>query len=248
MTTKLNILLAEDDESNQLLMEKILSKEGHSITVVNDGQEALDELDKTSYDICILDMQMPVLAGIDALKIYKKNNPQSSLYFIILSGDESSKTVESCLNAGANIYLKKPVHRPTLTNVINSICGSEHGPVIKADSKLTGNSIDIRKLESFNDQEFLDEFIAIFEVSANDLLNKLSLSLENNFDVFKKTVHSIKGLSGNIAATKLRELSSQAEDINKDDYLTSSKYHYEKIAEELYKVRNELVKYSSDNV
>jgi len=247
MTARLNILLAEDDESNQLLMEKILSKEGYSITVVNDGQEALDELDKKSYDVCILDMQMPVLAGIDTLKIYKKNNPKSNLYFIILSGDESRKTMKNCLNAGANIYLKKPVHRPTLLNVIHSICDSEHTPVIETDTKSTGGNIDISKLKGFNDQDFLDEFIAIFLVSADELLKKLSLSLENNFDIYKETVHSIKGLSGNIAATKLRELSSQAEDINKDDYLTLSKHYYEMIAEELYKVRNELVKYSSDN-
>lgn len=248
MTTRLNILLAEDDESNQLLIEKILSKEGHSITVVNDGQEALDELDKMSYDICILDMQMPVLAGIDTLKMYKKNNPQSNLYFIILSGDESSKTVESCLNAGANIYLKKPVHRPTLINVIHSVCGDEHEPVIKTELKFTGDNIDISKLTNFNDQKFLDEFIDIFEVSVDDLLNKLLLSLESDFDIFKKTAHSIKGLSGNIAATKLRELSSQAENINRDDYLKSSKYYYEKISEELYNVRDELVKHSSDHV
>lgn len=248
MTTRLNILLAEDDESNQLLMKKMLSKEGHSITVVNNGQEALDELDKMSYDICVLDMQMPVLAGIDTLRIYKQKKPQSNLSFIILSGDDSSKTVDSCLNAGANVYLTKPIHRPTLINAIHSICGDEREPVIETNSKLTNNNIDISKLKSFNDQEFLDEFITMFEVSTDKLLNKLSLSLESDFDVFKQTVHSIKGLSGNIEAIKLRELTSQAENMNIDDYLRSSKNHYEKISEELYKVRNELVKYSSDNV
>ena len=248
MTTKLNILLAEDDESNQLLIQKLLSREGHNINVVNDGQEALDELDKMSYDICILDMQMPVLAGIDTLKIYKQNNPQSSLSFIILSGDESSKTVDSCLNAGADEYLIKPVHRPILINTIHSLSGNEPGPVIETDSKASGNNIDISKLKNFNDQEFLDEFITMFEVSAEKLINKLSISLESDFDVFKKTIHSIKGLSGNIGATKLREFTSQAEKINIDDYLKSSKNHYERIAEELYKVRHELVKYSSDKI
>ena len=248
MTTRLNILLAEDDESNQLLMQKMLSREGHNIIVVNNGQEAIDELDKMSYDICILDMQMPVLAGIDTLKIYKQNNPQSNLSFIILSGDDSSKTVDSCLNAGADVYLIKPVHRPTLINAIHSLCGNEYGLVIETDSKTTDNNIDISKLKSFNDQRFLDEFITMFEVSADKLINKLSLSLESDFNVFKQTVHSIKGLSGNIGATKLREFTSEAENINKDDYLKSSKNHYEKISEELYKVRNELVKYSSDNI
>lgn len=248
MTTRLNILLAEDDESNQLLMRKMLSREWPNITVVNNGQEALDELDKISYDICILDMQMPVLSGIDTLKIYKKNNPQSNLSFIILSGDDSSKTVDACLKAGADVYLTKPVQRPTLINAIHSICGDEHELVIGTDSKLTNNNIDISKLKSFNDQEFLDEFITMFEVSTDKLLNKLSLSLESDFDVFKQTVHSIKGLSGNIEALKLRELTSQAESMNVDDYLKSSKNHYEKISEELYKVRNELVKYSSDNI
>lgn len=223
MTKILNILLAEDDESNQFLIQRMISKEGHIITVVNDGQEALDELDKRSYDICILDMQMPVLAGIDALKIYKKKNPQSNLSFIILSGDESSKTVDSCINAGADLYLIKPVLRPTLINAINSIRGNECEPVMETDSTTTDNNIDLSKLKSFNDQEFLDEFINMFEVSADKLLNKLLLSLESDFDVFKQTAHSIKGLSGNIGATKLREFTSQAENINIDDYLKSSK-------------------------
>lgn len=249
MDNTCNILLAEDDESNQLLLEKILSKQGYSITVVNNGQEAIDELEKTHYGICILDMQMPILSGIDALKTYKNINPQGHVSFIMLSADESKDTVNQCLDAGADMYLVKPATQQKLTEAINLVLGEKGTSVVEDD--INDNTkdchLDISRLKSIHDQTFMDEFIGLFETSADKLLNTLSLSLENDIDIFKQTAHSIKGLSGNIGATRLRELTSLAEIINAEEYAASSKSHYENISKELLKVRIELVKHSSEN-
>lgn len=54
MKKDFKILLAEDNEANQVLIERMLIKGGHSVTIVNNGQEALDELNKDSYDICLI--------------------------------------------------------------------------------------------------------------------------------------------------------------------------------------------------
>lgn len=107
--------------------------------------------------------------------------------------------------------------------------------------------IDISKLDFFNDQVFLDEFIDIFEESAEDLINKLEKSLVNRFDEFKSVVHSIKGLSGNIRASRLREITTKAGSLSKEDYLENAFEYSRRIIDEVSMVRKELAKCASNN-
>jgi len=105
--------------------------------------------------------------------------------------------------------------------------------------------IDISKLDCFNDQVFLDEFIDIFEDSAEELLDKLEKSLIDNFYEFKRVVHSIKGLSGNISASRLREVTTKAGGLSKEDYLKNAFEYSRKIVDEVTIVRKELAKCAS---
>lgn len=107
--------------------------------------------------------------------------------------------------------------------------------------------IDISKLDYFNDQVFLDEFIDIFEESAEELLDKLEKSLINHFDEFKNVVHSIKGLSGNIRASRLREITTKIGGLSKDDYQKNAFKYSRKIIDEVSVVRKELAKCASKN-
>lgn len=108
-------------------------------------------------------------------------------------------------------------------------------------------TIDISKLDYFNDQVFLDKYIDIFEGSAEKLINQLRNSLRNKKYDFRDTVHAIKGLSGNIGATTLREITIKAEGLSENDYKNKSGEFYEEISKELSKVRVELLKCASKN-
>lgn len=107
------------------------------------------------------------------------------------------------------------------------------------------NSEAVIDIRHFNDPAFLDEFIDIFEDSAEDLLDKLEKSLVNNFDEFKSIVHGIKGLSGNIKAKKLREITTQVEYISEEEYRRNVFRYSKDIIDELLKVKKELAKCSS---
>lgn len=240
--TRLNILLAEDEPANQLLIERLLNIAGHDVTIADNGQQALDYLNSNSYDLCIFDMQMPVMNGIEAVQSYKKMQPLSDLPFIMLTANIENEAIKECINAGVNMHLSKPVVYNDLTEAIKTLVDVE-----KSASAVNTLIIDITKLNSYEDQAFLDKFIEIFENSSDKLINDLNNALENNFVTFKNVVHSIKGLSGNIGATVLREKTVKAEQLSEDDYRKKSNKHYKNIVDELTKVRCELVKLSSNN-
>lgn len=238
---KLHILLAEDDTTNQLLIERWLCKVGYTVTIANNGKEALDYLNSESYDICIFDMQMPVMSGIEAVESYKNNHPKSKLPFIILTASIEPYVIEQCKKVGVDMYLAKPIESKTLIGTISNVCIDVDKPLIKEPV------IDITQLDYYEDQEFMDKFIDIFEDSADKLVETLGNALEDNYDSFMAIVHSIKGLSGNIAANTLREITIKAEGLSKDDYNKSANEYYNKIVNELGKAKYELIKFSSNN-
>lgn len=235
---KFNVLLAEDEPASQALMERVLKLAGHNVTIANNGQEALDCLGRNTYDVCVFDMQMPVMSGIEAVLSYKIKNIKSQLPFIMLTANTEKDAVVKCKNAGVDIFLSKPVNFKELIKVIDDLVSIEKN---KIDSV-----IDITQLHYFEDQKFLDEYIVIFENSADDLLNKLSHAL-NNYVESMKIVHTIKGLSGNIGAHALRAITIEAESMSEDEYKNNADMYYKKITNELSKARKELVSFSSTN-
>lgn len=240
---KLDILLAEDDPSSQLLIEKFLQMAGHNVTIVNDGQEALQFLDMHTYDVCIFDMQMPVMNGIEAVKLYKTKHPESKTPIMILTANTEAEAIEECIRAGADMHLPKPIEYKSLAKAVETLSLRSSDSIV-VEKDLT---IDLTHLDSFKDQVFLDEFIVMFESSANKLIKELENALDNNYDSYMETVHSIKGLSGNINANSLREITSNAEDMIESEYEKESHKYFQKIVNELTKVRKELVNFSSSN-
>lgn len=240
-TDKYNILLAEDNEANQALLERMLHNGGHTVTVVSNGQEALDELCLSFYDLCIIDIQMPVLDGLETISLFKKRYPENKLPFIILTADETAGTLEKCNEVGA-VYLAKPVRSDALLKAISDVFNKKNKSSV-ADEKV----IDISQFDYFNDQVFLDKFIELFEESCDKLTVSLKAACKEDFEGFKKTVHTIKGLSGNIHANALRQITIEAENLNQESYNEKSAEYFSRITAELDKARIELTKLSSKN-
>ena len=115
------ILLAEDDCISQELLSVMLTNDGHKVTIANNGQEALDKLEVNSYDLCIIDMQMPVMGGLQAIKTYKNINPKSKMPFVILTANATVEEVEKGKDAGAEMFLIKPIRSVDLLKAIASI-------------------------------------------------------------------------------------------------------------------------------
>lgn len=237
----MNILLAEDDPLNQALIEKYIHKAGYKVTIVENGQAALSELENNLYDLCIFDMQMPIMTGLEAVRIFKNNNINKTPV-IMLTANTEKKSIEECFSAGADMHLDKPIVYKTLIEAIDVVCNKK-----KKKISVDKNSVvDMTYLESFNDKKFLDEFIKMFGESADKFIKELKDSVSNDYEGFMKSIHSIKGLSGNVGANELRTITNNASAMTEEQYMRDSLECYQDISNELLKVRKELVGYFNE--
>ena len=110
------ILVAEDNPSNQKLINILLQKMGMEVTLVGDGQAAVEKALSETYDLVLMDMQMPILDGYEAtrqLRVKGYKAPIIAITANAMVGDE-----EKCLEAGCEGYLSKPIDRAKLNEVI----------------------------------------------------------------------------------------------------------------------------------
>jgi CheY-like chemotaxis protein len=104
----LKILLAEDNKVNQKVALLTLKKIGYTADIANNGLEVLDLLEKQSYDVILMDMQMPEMDGLTTTKMIR-NLPIPQPYIIALTANALGEDRQKCLEAGMNDYLSKPI-------------------------------------------------------------------------------------------------------------------------------------------
>jgi CheY-like chemotaxis protein len=126
----LRILLAEDNVVNQHLAARTLEKAGHTVEVASNGREALSLLDKGGFDLVLMDLQMPVMGGLDAVAaIREKERPgEARIPVIALTAHAMKGDRERCLDAGMDAYVTKPVRAAELIAVVERIAlgGSDY--------------------------------------------------------------------------------------------------------------------------
>ena len=108
-TRVLNILLAEDNMINAMLAKQVLSNGGHNVTHVLNGALAVEALMEQQYDVILMDVQMPVLNGIEATKsIRKLEGTAASIPIVAMTAHSLYGEMQNCYNAGMNGYVSKP--------------------------------------------------------------------------------------------------------------------------------------------
>lgn len=114
------ILLAEDNPVNQRLAVRLLEKQGHSVRVANNGREALDTLEQEAFDLILMDVQMPVLSGLEAAAMIREKEKTSGEHtrIVALTANAMSGDREKCLAAGMDGYLSKPIRVEELLAVL----------------------------------------------------------------------------------------------------------------------------------
>jgi two-component system sensor histidine kinase/response regulator len=120
---KLRVLLAEDNQVNQMLATRLLERRGFSVTVVGDGRAAINTLASQSFDVALMDVQMPGMDGLQAVAEIRRREqatgghlPVIALTAHALTGDE-----ERCLAAGMDAYVSKPINKADLFAAIDQV-------------------------------------------------------------------------------------------------------------------------------
>jgi signal transduction histidine kinase/CheY-like chemotaxis protein/HPt (histidine-containing phosphotransfer) domain-containing protein len=120
MHRRLHILLAEDNRINQLVVVHLLEKRGHAVTSVGNGREALEALEKESFDLILMDVQMPVMDGLAAAAAIREAEKDSERHIpiIALTAHATQGDRDRCLAAGMDGYVTKPLHAADVLEAI----------------------------------------------------------------------------------------------------------------------------------
>jgi CheY-like chemotaxis protein len=121
----LRVLVAEDNAVNQLLAVRLLEKRGHEVVVASTGTAALEALENQSFDLVLMDVQMPEMSGLEAtIAIRERERTSASgkhIPIIAMTANAMVGDKEQCLEAGMDGYLSKPLQVAALFAAIESL-------------------------------------------------------------------------------------------------------------------------------
>jgi CheY-like chemotaxis protein len=221
-----NILLVEDNEINQQVAKEILEGAGLKVTLAADGREAVNAVNESSYDVVLMDIQMPVMDGYAATREIRKNENFKELPIIAMTAHAMAGDEDKSLEAGMNGHVTKPIDPDHLFSTLQKWIkpGEKRGQV--EQSEVPVEQPEPAKAVSVEDE--LPESLSGFDLADGlkrlqgnkKLYRKLLLNLARDyneganeirqaldaedFDQAHSLVHNIKGLAGNLAATDLQ--------------------------------------------
>jgi len=119
----LRVLLAEDNQVNQQLASRLLERRGHTVTIVANGREALQALEHESFDLILMDVQMPVMDGLAATAEIRRREEQGGghCFVVAMTAHAMKGDRERCLSAGMDAYVSKPLHPHELDAILNRL-------------------------------------------------------------------------------------------------------------------------------
>lgn len=123
-----NVLVAEDNKENQEVVAVLLEKMGVRYTFADNGILALDKLGKDKYDLLLLDMQMPVMDGLETLKQIRESGSYKELYVIALTAHAIKGDAEKYIDAGCNDYISKPIDKTQFRKKISDLIEKKGRP------------------------------------------------------------------------------------------------------------------------
>ncbi len=133
-TNTYKILLADDNPINLDLTTRLLKKKGHEVTTAENGQEAVDLFLKGSFDVILMDLEMPIISGIEAARQIRAKEKASSIDtpaytpIIAMSAHDEETERTACLVVGMDGFISKPIDIKTLNQTIQEIIeGSQPG-------------------------------------------------------------------------------------------------------------------------
>ena len=213
----LEILVGEDNPTNQKVIRTILEYAGHTPNVVGNGNEVLDAIETSKYDMLIIDMHMPEMDGIEAVKTLRFMQTGSErLPIIMLTADATTDAINSSEDAGIDAYLTKPIESEKLLATIASLSPRKQKTGISqsANKSQTLKYEDLDNLASLSKNvDFMNDLIQGFLKDTEKLVKQIELVIaQENFSTVENHSHAIKGSARSIGAVSLAQVASQIED------------------------------------
>jgi CheY-like chemotaxis protein/HPt (histidine-containing phosphotransfer) domain-containing protein len=223
--TELAILVAEDNSMNQQVMRLLLTRLGYGVTIVDNGRHAIEALQKSIFDVVLMDIQMPELDGLSATKLIR-NSPLSQPWIIGLSANAFQEDYNRAIDAGMDAYITKPFKREQIVQILER-CRSPREPVavspttgvkselIESDGESIESKnplIDLTELKTGLDTASVREIIELYLSDSIEHLTSLRGAIGRlDYGEIEADIHRIKGSSAIFGAALLCDLCQQIE-------------------------------------
>ncbi|MCS3903768.1 two-component system sensor histidine kinase RpfC [Methylohalomonas lacus] len=248
-----NILVGEDNPTNQKVIAKMLEHAGHKVTLTENGEAVLDALEQQRYDLVIMDMHMPVMGGIEAAKIIRFSYADQPIPIIMLTANATSEAVQACKDAGIDAYLSKPIEAERLLDHI-SLYGNDNAADEQVSEKsaitteLSTPAVDEHILDSLaeiaKDPEFIRDLIDGFLQDNSESLNNLDAALSaEDFSQVRDLAHTITGSARSIGAHQLGRVCSEVNRMSDEHLRSHGREQLQLIGEALEATREGLLSY-----
>ncbi len=249
----LKILVADDNAANCKILKNVLERAGHEVEIVGDGEAALAALDRTRFDLALLDINMPEISGYEVAKLYRVSHiGEWRLPIVALTAEATSETERLCREAGMDAVLTKPMEAAQLITELEEIharsarseriaVGSPRvvtpitvHPRFVPDSGAVVDEATFDALRNLGGGDFVLEVVDTFRKDAARLIGQLKLAAEKgDLREFRELMHSLRSGAVNVGGVKLCQALTGLRDISSRELSTTGAVQVEKLESEL---------------
>jgi two-component system sensor histidine kinase RpfC len=261
---RLRILAADDNPTNREVIGKILERGGHSVTLVNDGEQALDAAENGQFDVVLLDRNMPGIGGIQALQALRlMTRGRERLPLVMLSADVSTEAKREAFEAGADAFLGKPIEALRLLEEVQALAAQKGEPArapvevaapreapARADAPVEViNTETLGHLEELGSSPgFVEKLVGVFLADGTALLGRIEQSLAGrNYGEFRSLLHAMKGSSASMGTDRLTRVCSSLGKLSDAELRLQSAGLLRSLSDEMAAARSSLERYLRDS-
>jgi len=243
------ILVAEDNETNQIVARALLKKLGLVCDMVSNGREVLQLLQVKRYDLIFMDIQMPQLNGYEATTAIRNSSSklvQNDIPIIAMTAHAMKGDRAKCLEMGMNDYISKPIEVHAISEVIWKWVLGQDAPIeIEEDKNLQNDRVfDLKGLRHrlMGDNQLVNVLAAAFLQDVPKQISALRQALQDqDSGECEIKAHSIKGASANMGGLKLKAIAAEMEKLAKADDLEALSGRFHILESEFEKLKTAII-------
>ncbi len=209
----INILVAEDNYTNRRLAQRLLEKGGHSVTAVENGRQCVDILAQENFDVVVMDLQMPVMSGLEAIRKIRAGHvpgTAADLPIVVMTAHSREEATFSLDDLEVNVFLSKPISSAGLHDAISAALSGARMPAF--GSQADGSYIDFRGTmhRLGGDRDLILDVWKAYTKDVPAKVKALDLALEEeDLETVSHFAMAVKGASANAGAVAAGEIAGK---------------------------------------
>jgi two-component system, sensor histidine kinase and response regulator len=238
------VLLAEDNVVNQRVALELLTRRGHTVTVTNNGREALAALERETFDLVLMDVQMPEMGGLEATAAIRSRELETGahLRIVAMTAHAMADDRERCFAAGMDGYLSKPIDKRMLFAVVEQeavlTTGSDPPATALARSALDRAAV-MERLGG--DVDLFADVIGLFLEDCPPRVAAIKAAIDGrDAEALRAAAHVLKGVAANLSAAGLFEAAQTLERLGAESRLEPAEAAWRRLSVEAANVMDAL--------